>query len=406
MTIVSSLLRRRRLLLLCALTLALHLVAIDWLATRIGAVRPRPPKTEPSLISAQLHLALPARTPDAAPPPEIAPLAHAPVKRIHAPAPPAVTEAPPPADASPAADAGVAAMPDLAPPDDAASTAAAAANPAAANKAAASTNGAAANNAADNASTAAAQAAPATAPPAGADPAAATPPPAPTTGVHRYKVHLPPSADFALDVKRVDANGSVWNGDAAMMWRSDGSRYKVTVEAGIKLLVRINLLVLTSEGSIDDYGIAPDTATEKRAGHAQTATHFNRDAGTISFSASEQSFPLLAGAQDEATVPFQLGGIGHADVNQFSSAVDILVGEDRTANLFRFQLVGEETLDTKMGRIVTWHLSRPPRPGSYSSRLDIWLAPGMNWYPIQIRNTEASGALTTQTVTNITENRK
>ena len=26
----------------------------------------------------------------------------------------------------------------------------------------------------------------------------------------------------------------------------------------------------------------------------------------------------------------------------------------------------------------------------------------MNWYPVQMRNTEASGALTTQTVSNIT----
>src|ERR1700761_7840172 len=94
MTIVSSLLRRRRLLLLCALTLALHLVAIDWLGTRIGAAHPHPPKAEPSLITAQLHLALPTRTPDAAPPPEIAPLPHAPVKRTPAPAPPVAEAAP------------------------------------------------------------------------------------------------------------------------------------------------------------------------------------------------------------------------------------------------------------------------------------------------------------------------
>jgi hypothetical protein len=100
-------------------------------------------------------------------------------------------------------------------------------------------------------------------------------------------------------------------------------------------------------------------------------------------------------------VPFQLGGIGRADINQFGSDVDIQVGEDKEATMFRFQLVGEEEIDTKMGKLVTWHLSRPPKPGSYSSRLDIWLAPGLNWYPVQIRNTEASGALTTQTVSNM-----
>jgi hypothetical protein len=168
------------------------------------------------------------------------------------------------------------------------------------------------------------------------------------------------------------------------------------------LITRLNLLVIRSEGTIDDFGIAPTTATEKRARRAETATHFNRDAGTISFSASERSYPLLVGAQDQATVPFQLGGIGRADVNQLGSDIDMQVGEAREANIFRFQLVGEEELDTRMGKLVTWHLSRPPKPGSYSSRLDIWLAPGMNWYPVQIRNTEASGALTTQTVSKIT----
>jgi hypothetical protein len=214
---------------------------------------------------------------------------------------------------------------------------------------------------------------------------------------------LVPSATFDMTVARVDADGTKWTGSAAMTWHTDGSKYKASVEAGISLLVtRLNLLVLRSEGTVDDFGIAPATATEKRARRAETATHFNRDSGTISFSASERSYPLLVGAQDKATVPFQLGGIGRADVNQFGSDIDIQVGEEKEATIFRFQLVGEEELDTKLGKLVTWHLSRPPKPGTYSSRLDIWLAPGMNWYPVQIRNTEASGALTTQTVSNIT----
>ena len=97
-----------------------------------------------------------------------------------------------------------------------------------------------------------------------------------------------------------------------------------------------------------------------------------------------------------------MGAIGRANVDQFSTDVDILVGESKEANIFRFQLVGEEELETGIGKLSTWHLTRPPKPGTYSSRLDIWLAPGRNWYPVQIRNTEASGALTTQTVAKIT----
>jgi hypothetical protein len=187
-----------------------------------------------------------------------------------------------------------------------------------------------------------------------------------------------------------------------MTWHTDGGHYQASVQAGLSLIVtRLNLLTSRSEGEIDDYGIAPLKSTEKRARRAETATHFNRDAGTITFSSSEASFPLMVGAQDQVTVPFQLGGIGRADVNQFGSDIDIQVADSRDATINRFQLVGEEELDTKTGKIVTWHLSRPAKPGSYSSRLEIWLAPGINWYPMQIRVTEGNGAVNTQTVSDI-----
>lgn len=380
MRLPTHLFPRRRLLVLCAATLALHYLAIDWVGERLAAQSHRPSPLPPSLMTAQLRLALPkhVETPPAQEVQPLPPAAKPPRQRKPAPAPePAPEPAAPPAvaDSAPAAEA-----PATAPAADA---------------------GAA------GAQAGAAQAQTGTPSPpdtTGPTPAAAAPvEAAPPQGARRYKVNLPPSAKLDMDVARVDADGTKWTGSANMSWRTDGSKYEASAEAGISLLVtRLNLLVMRSAGAIDDYGIAPVTSTQKRARRAETATHFNRDAGTITFSASERSYPLMVGAQDMTTVPFQLGGIGRADVNQFSSDIDMQVGEDKEANLFRFQLVGEEELETKMGKVVTWHLSRPPRPGSYSSRLDIWLAPGLNWYPIQLRNTEASGALTTQTVSKIT----
>ena len=78
------------------------------------------------------------------------------------------------------------------------------------------------------------------------------------------------------------------------------------------------------------------------------------------------------------------------------------VAEDKDASLYRFVVVGPEEIDTRMGRMQTVHLSRPPLAGSYSSRLDIWLSPQHDWYPVQISNLEANGAVTTQTVSKIT----
>jgi hypothetical protein len=100
-------------------------------------------------------------------------------------------------------------------------------------------------------------------------------------------------------------------------------------------------------------------------------------------------------------VPLQLAAIARGDSKQLSGNIDILVGEDRDASVFTFTVAGQEQIDTPLGRIAAWHLVRPPKPGSYNSRLELWLAPAYGWYPVQIRNVEASGAVTVQTVKTI-----
>jgi hypothetical protein len=218
----------------------------------------------------------------------------------------------------------------------------------------------------------------------------------------RYKVDMPPSADITLDVARTDANGTKWSGDALLSWRVTPSSYRVKIEAGIRVVfAHVNLLTLTSEGTVGDEGFVPTLMTEKRRGRAMTATHFNRQEGTLTFSASGAKYPLVPGAQDKASVPLQLTAIARGDSKQLSGNIDILVGEDRDASVFTFTVAGQEQIDTALGRIATWHLVRPPKPGSYNSRLELWLAPDHGWYPVQIRNVEASGAVTTQTASKI-----
>ena len=362
MTIVTFPRHRRRIIAICAATVALHFVTIDWVSGRIGAAE-RERAEEKNIISAELRLAPPAPVvpePVEAPPPPPKPR-----PKPRKPAPPPPEETAPVAEAVPSES--TTAEPDAA--GDAGQTGAAPVTPAVES----------------------AQPQP--------EAAAKAEPPA---EAQRWKVALPPSARFELDVARKDADGTNWSGSASIGWQSDGASYKATQEVGISLLIaRVNLLQVSSEGTINENGIAPATFSEKRRNRSATATHFNQQEQKITFSASDRSVPLTAGAQDRATVLFQLAGIGRADVNQFGKPLDILVGEDRNAQVYSFVLVGEDELETRMGKLITWHLARPPKPGSYSARLDIWLAPGLDWYPVQIRNTEGNGAVTTQTVTRI-----
>jgi len=220
--------------------------------------------------------------------------------------------------------------------------------------------------------------------------------------IRRYAVDMPPPATITLDVARKDADGTEWSGEAVLAWQLNEDTYKIKVEAGIRVVFsRVNLLVLTSEGAVAATGFAPIRMTEKRRGRSLTATHFNWGENTLTFSGSQAAYPLVPGAQDKASIPLQLSAIARGDANQLSGDIDIFVGEDRDATVYRFKVVGQEEIDTRLGKLQTWHLTRPPLPGSYKSRLDIWLAPQHGWYPVRIRNTEANGAVTTQTVNNI-----
>lgn len=240
------------------------------------------------------------------------------------------------------------------------------------------------------------------APPAPTPAAAAPPPPPAAPEARRYVVDMPPPAKITLDVARTDADGTEWSGEALLAWQLNADSYRIQIEAGIRVVfARVNLVVLKSEGAVAATGFAPITMTEKRRGRAMTATHFDWGKSRISFSASQANYELPAGAQDKASIPLQLAAIARGDPKQLTGAIDIFVGEDRDAVIYRFTVVGQEAIDTKLGTLQTWHLTRPPQPGSYKSRLDIWLAPAHGWYPVQIRNSEANGAVTTQTVNNI-----
>lgn len=358
MTIASHLFRRRRVLAICAASVLLHYLAIGWVGAQLaapGADTEAADPAEPVTIVAELRAPpAPASVPVPAPKPAVRPKS-AP-KRVVAPPPPVVQEPAPQAEAETGAAMSQAPVESPAAPEL----------------------------------------------PALSDlPVAPEPETAPAPKAPGYKVSLPPSADLTMAVERTDAKGVSWSGQSVLSWTQGDGAYRMSMVASIKVLVSINLVELTSEGIIGETGIAPRKMTEKRRNRAATATHFDAQDGRISFSASGHSQPMQAGAQDKATFPMQLAGIARADPAQLAAGVEMLVGEDKDASLFRFVVVGQEELDTALGKMATWRLMRPPLPGSYKSRLDVWLAPGHNWYPVQLRSTEANGAVTTQTVNKI-----
>lgn len=209
---------------------------------------------------------------------------------------------------------------------------------------------------------------------------------------------MPPPAQLTFEVARTGADST---GHAVMDWHHAGGQYRLSLRTEIGGSA---LLALESEGALNAGGMAPRTMSVQRRGKARTATHFNARDARITFSASQASVPMTPGTQDRASLPMQLAGIARAASAQLGAGIALQVGEEKDAANMRFVVVGQEEIETRMGRLATWHLLCEPPPGSYRTRLEVWLAPGHEWYPVQLRSTEASGVVTTQTVVQIVVN--
>ncbi len=226
-----------------------------------------------------------------------------------------------------------------------------------------------------------------------------------------FSLKFPPPAELQMEVSYAKVNDSPTTGVATLTWERDIEKYKISIEVGINLLItKLNLMTITSEGYSAIYGLMPVVSHDIRRTRAATAIHFNHKDKVISFSSSNKSIPMENGAQDAASILMQLAAIGAANKSQLEAGREfsIQVAEGRDATPFLFRVIGEEEIESKLepetGKLTTIHITRPPKPGFYNSKLDIWLAPSLGWYPVQIRNTESNGTVTNQVVTSIKQN--
>ncbi len=353
MTDVSRSLRRwPRLLLLIALTLTLHGLMLDWGRRHVIALQ----APQETAISVQLHPVIPPAQPVALPAP--------PPPRQVAPARPRQASSPPrPARPAPAS---------IDPPDEPIRETVeriVTAAPEAPQPLSASTN-------AGTGSGTGTGDAPATAGPAADTPAA---------GKH-YQTAAPPSAVLDYDVTGTKDQAPAY-GTGRITWVNHGNSYEVMGRAKALFFTVLNF---SSQGELDDWGVSPVIYTEQKGFKAATNTHFNRERDLVSFSASTTSYARRGGEQDRASLIWQLAAIGRGNPAQIQpgATIDLFVAGVRDGEIWRMQVLGEEDITLPVGHLHTWHVVRMPKPGSYDDRVDIWLAPQHEWYPVRVRYTD------------------
>ena len=201
---------------------------------------------------------------------------------------------------------------------------------------------------------------------------------------------LPPPADLSYAV-RGSNHGIPLMGTGTISWRHAEGSYTLTTEARSGLFGKV--LEHRSEGRLDEYGLAPATYYEKRIRKDPTTTRFDRNARRIEFEDGKVGYAIRGGEQDRSSVTWQLAALARATPGKFTPGSEwtFFVAGRRDGEPWTFRVVGNETMDSAaLGDLKVLHFSRKP-VGGHAQQVDLWLAPGLDWYPARILFKEENG---------------
>lgn len=211
---------------------------------------------------------------------------------------------------------------------------------------------------------------------------------------------LPPSADlsYKLDARK---KGISLTGSALVSWRAGDAKYSVSSSARASILGKI--LDNRSEGVIDGFGLAPLQFREKRFRKDETTARFDRNARSLTFNDPAERYALTGGEQDRASIQWQLAAIARGAPDKFvpGSEWKFFVAGRRDAQVWTFKVVKRENIRTGIGILPAVHMVKAPPADSKEQRLDIWFAPGQEWYPVKLRFSDADGEIVEQTLNDI-----
>jgi len=175
-------------------------------------------------------------------------------------------------------------------------------------------------------------------------------------------------------------------GTALLDWRQDGQQYEARLEANALVGSRVQ----RSTGRITAEGLAPAYFSDK--GRGEQATHFDRANGRLVFSNNQPQAPLESGMQDRLSVLLQLSALVAGEPAKYPPGTRIAIptASTREADTWIFEVEGEEDLALPGGAVHALKLQRLPRR-EYDQKIELWLAPRMDYAPVRLRLTNPNG---------------
>jgi len=197
----------------------------------------------------------------------------------------------------------------------------------------------------------------------------------------------PPSTRLSYELTG-NYRGSV-TGEAQVEWIRRGSHYQVHLEVGVgpsfaPLLSRR----MSSDGVLGPGGISPrryDEDTKFILGERRrVSVQFQGDSLRLADGREEAA---VTGAQDAASQFVQLTWLFLTGRQQMRPGlvVELPLALPRRQYRWRYEVVGEELLQTPMGPLATWYLRPNVLASGGDLTAEVWLAPSLQYLPVRMR---------------------
>lgn len=214
------------------------------------------------------------------------------------------------------------------------------------------------------------------------------------------KASPPPPAQLDYTI-RASIQGLSLEGSGTIVWQLAASRYQLSFDT--KTALTGTLLSEKSEGIIERRGLQPASFYSKRFRKEAMTVNFDRGTGSIVFPNDHPPLKIEGGEQDRISVLWQLLSLARATPARFAVGTNwkFFVISHRNGEPWTFSVQEKQKLRTALGDMDSLHLVYQPPEASGAPKVDIWLAPSLDWLPVRIRFSEPNGDSIEQTIASI-----
>jgi hypothetical protein len=206
---------------------------------------------------------------------------------------------------------------------------------------------------------------------------------------------LPPRLDLHYRVSYGLASG-----EQTLVWVNEGEHYTLTSVATASGLAGIfyrGQFVQTSRGRITPTGLQPEEFWDQRGSKHSHAT-FDAAQGQIVLIPDQgalRHFSYQGEVQDALSLIFQLALTAPPSGGQLTYSVF----NGKKLRTYRYDVLGEVLLDTRLGALRTLHLAWA---GRGDGQFEIWLAIDRHYLPVRVRRSDEAGSEMVLSILSIT----